>query len=243
MVLNFLVGVEGSGHNLTRALLEKHLQRDTVVDSGDWHEPMNIHWDSDLRFAEEKTLKNLFSKKDMRTRFEDVFGMYREQGVTHLFESASFPYNQPRDPMRRPDILEFEDLCQGLVEIRYIVLYRDPLAAAYSGVRRGFSENVYLQARLTEDNMIFIERQFSQIPESAYRILHFDKVLAEPKSYCDRIGEWWDVNQDDLAQGIGNLLKPHTATNIPHKHKLFLEQFYSDRRRAQWQAFFESNQI
>lgn len=246
MRFHFVVGVEGTGHHMIRAVLSNHMNQSDSVFEGKWHKILAEHWDCELRLRNDKKLFGSSKYADLRKALRSAFEEYKEQNVTHLFENSSFPYEQPRAPLRRPDIIEFSELMedfQDFIEVQYLILYRNPISATYSAIRRKFTDNIYFQAKIAESNFLYIERQFSTIPKANYRIIHFEEFLSQPEKHLKKIADWWELDYRIVAPGLSKLRKPSGLSKIPEEDKEFLESFFNSQRIAQWKGFYNDKKL
>jgi len=221
----FLVGVEGTGHSMIRSVLKPIIGQPCFVDQGEWHAQMMNFWDPDASLNQRIKGKKAIEKSIKK---------YCKGQYTHLLDTASFPYNQPRNSLRRFDILELVDILKDFCEVRLLVLYRDPISTAYSGIRRGFVKHPYLQAQIVEDNLIFINAQLSQISPKLYKILIFEDFLDQPESHIKPLFQWWGIEELKLLEGIKFLKSPTTLDEIPIKIKQCLNDFFTSSRINQW---------
>jgi hypothetical protein len=221
----FLVGVEGTGHSMIRSFLKPIIDLPYFVDQGDWHSWMMNFWDPEASLKQ-----RLKGKRDI----EKSIKKYCKGPYTHLLDTASFPYNQPRNTLRRFDILEIADILKDFCELKLLVLYRDPISTAYSGIRRGFVKHPYLQAQIVEDNLIFINAQLSQLSQKLYKILNFEAFLEKPESHIKPLAQWWNLDELRLQEGIQYLKSPTKLGDIPVKIKQCLEDFFTSSRIQQW---------
>ncbi len=240
----FLIGVEGTGHHMIRAVLAEYFKQDNFIDQGNWHNLLSHYWDAAQRVQIENETSDASKFQNIKEELEQIFQEYKNQNITHLFESTSFPYCLPRQSLRRPDIIDFADLVNpDLIETKYLILYRNPVSTTYSAIRRGFTDNIYLQAKIVESNLIYIEKQFSQLPKTSYKTLHFEEFLDNPKLYSQKLSDWWDLDPDIVLKGLENLRQPLPYSQIPVKEKEILEKFFTQKRINQWESFYQSNQI
>jgi len=221
----FLAGVEGTGHSMIRSILKPIISQPYFVDQGEWHLQMMNFWDPDAPLKQRLKGKNAIEKSIKK---------YSNDPYTHLLDTASFPYNQPRNSLRRFDILELIDILKDFCEVRLLVLYRNPISTAYSGVRRGFVKHPYLQAQIIEDNLIFLNAQLSQIPPELFKILIFEDFLIKPEKHIKPLSQWWSLDELKLQEGIKFLKKPTTSDEIPIKIKQCLNDFFTSSRINQW---------
>ncbi|MBV32389.1 MAG: hypothetical protein CMK36_02970 [Porticoccaceae bacterium] len=234
MLFCFTVGVEGTGHHMVRALLHTQMQRDRFIDQGGWHEAMVTHWDPRTRHQKVNALQ-----QDLKSVFQEA----AQQGATHLYESASFPFNQPRDALRRPDILEFLSLTQGLVRCRFLVLYRCPKASTFSAVRRGFTDDVLKQARIVEANHRFIAQQLQQCPRESYRVLRYEDFMARPRDFQRALAEWWELDPFALALDLSRLKPSYPWDRVPKDTRAVLDAFFSAKKRALWEPAYGNSPL
>ncbi len=245
----FLIGIEGSGHHMFHSILEPHHETEAFVSAGLWRPVLVRQWDATPIIGRKKRLFKLLNLENFRDRIplaeqlDYIFEQYRLAGATHIYESASFPFNHPRDTLRRPDIIELTDTIKGMLEYKLLVLYRNPISATYSGIRRGFTDNVRLQAKIVEDNLIYIASQMNTIDKDLYKVIDFDEFLTNPIAYVKPLAAWWDLNEELLINGLKNIHKPTQIEEIPIETKKILNEFFTEARISQWKEFYSSNKF
>ncbi|NEQ45240.1 MAG: hypothetical protein F6K00_17435 [Leptolyngbya sp. SIOISBB] len=243
MQLLFLIGVEGTGHHMMGRVLSGYKTRPDSIVEGRWHDLLLERWnyESCLKCYPVSSLG--FKEKSLKDELKAIIKEYEEAHYLNLFEYTSFPYDQPREALRRPDILEFHDLLNDIIEIKYLVMYRNPITATYSAVRRNFTDNIYLQAKIAESNYIYIERQLSQISPTYYRTLHFEDFLDDPQYYGQKLAAWWNLDYETIENSFPKLRKPAGFSGIPENSLHFLESFFNEKRLSQWKDFYYKHKI
>ena len=244
----FLIGVEGTGHHMIHALLESHAQQQYFVQNGIWRNSLESVWDVNPVVGPVGKVRNVLKLKgseqvDLKVELKEVFDKLQKQGITHMFESTSFPFNHPRNTLRRPDILQLIETLDGLVEYKFLVLYRNPVSAAFSGLRRKFTDNTLLQAKIVEDNLIYIASQLSTVNKDLYKVLNFEEFLEEPKSYVGQLASWWNLQKELLEKDLNNIYRPTQLKEIPSSTRETLEGFFTSMRVCQWQQFYDGNRL
>ena len=230
----FVVGVEGSGHFMLRALMQHVISQSYFLNEGEWREIMSRYWDPYYRHKSEFSLLGRMNRNKIKRRWQKIIRQYEKDGISYLMEDMSFPYNHPRNAIRRPDIVDFVDLLEEEVDIKFLALYRNPVSATYSGLRRGFTGNVYEQARIVEDNLIYIDRNLSALGPSWFRVLPFEKFLATPSHYIQGLANWIEVDIELLQKGIANLRSPYPLEDIPGKTQRTLTNFFAPTKTKLW---------
>lgn len=232
----FVIGVEGAGHDMLRALMQEVFKQPYCIIAGTWRKLLPDYWNPDTRYKNEfGFLKNL-SRAKVKAEFQNVCAKYADEKITHLIEDVSFPFKHPRNSLRRADIIDFIDLVPSHIDLKFLVLYRNPVSATYSGIRRKFTRNVYEQARIVEDNLVYINQSLSILPQNSYKTLIFDDFLNDPHAYLKGLAQWLDVDYSLLAQGVQNLRKPFAREAIPQKTKAVLTDFFSENRIRMWES-------
>ena len=237
----FLVGAEGSGHHMFRAILGPHIASSWFSFEGNWHGPLTELWDESISW------ERFSGFSDRQVHFEQnirpILTRLQNRGVTHCYENASFPFNNPRNPLRRPDLVEFDRLMGGIADCRYLVLYRDPVSMAASAMRRGFTDNPYLQCKILEDNLIYIAAQMGLLGVDRYRTLCFEAFVADPERYADSLAGWWELDSDLLKSGIKNLRAPGSSHQSSQTVQSILSGFFDGKRIEQWARFYRENPL
>jgi len=105
------------------------------------------------------------------------------------------------------------------------VLYRNPVSATFSGLRRGYTPNILEQAKIAEDNFIYIRSQMNPGDKDAWRVLVFEEFMAEPQAFTTGWAEWWNLDEAVLCEDLANLRRPVQGTDIPGPVRELLEGF------------------
>ncbi len=232
----FLIGVEGSGHHMITAILKEAIESTSFCDYQLFHQILTERWNS----------TDNSNKIIITNKLKSLFIDYENQGFTHIFESASFPFDQPRDGLRRPDIIELTEILESLKDIidyRYLVLYRNPISATNSALRREFTDNILLQSKIIEDNLNHIMNQLKCISYNKYKILNFENFLFNPNSYSNKLAHWLGLNENTIINGLNNIRKPTQKEEIPANISEFLHEFFSIKRIKNWEEFFSHNTL
>lgn len=231
MKLNWIVGVEGSGHHLLRAVAMKHLALPTTVDKGDYYPLLEQRWRPGERRLPRVVVKNELSR---------IFECYRQMGVDHLYEDTSFPFGPSRTVLTRPDFVDFIDLLDEICDISVVLLYRDPVETTFSAFRRGFGGTIAAECLITEASHQHICSQLSAIGPSIRRTLEFDRLLRNPDSCLQALSDWMGIDVAKLDAAGCDPGRPVKVRDIPEDCRSYLEDFFDERRRAQWSEFYAS---
>jgi hypothetical protein len=237
----FLVGAEGSGHHLFRSILKPHSAKPWFEFEGKWHPILVEHWDETLRW---RSLPNRdIKQKPLKNKLSSIIDQLGREGKTHAYENASFPFNNPRSSIRRPDLIEFDQIMSQHAECRYLVLYRNPVSMTYSAIRRKFTDNPYLQSKIIEDNLIYIASQMQALGADRYKTLCFEDLISQPGAYVDSLAEWWSLDTELLTEGINNIRNPTKINDIPNETYAILSAFFNSQRNRIWEEFYLSNTL
>ena len=242
MLFIWAVGVEGSGHHMVFDVLfhklktKKYFMFESDGDGAlkELHQNLSKLFEytssSTDRLQARKNIDQLLSTYSKMDTIEELL----------LFDRNSHPYLNPRDTLRRWDIIDFVDIVSKHAKPRLLVLLRNPLNATFSCLRRGFTNNITLQAKIIEDNFICINSQLQTINDQrVFRILDYDDFFHDPKFYIERLSGWLKINEEVL-DGREMIRKPKGIEDIPGDIREFLDQFFSDQRISQWSWLYQS---
>lgn len=234
MKLNWIIGVEGSGHHLLRAVAKKHLALPTTVDKGDYYPLLEQRWRPG-----ESRLPRVVVKSELSRIIEN----YRRMGVEHLYEDTSFPFGPSRTALTRPDIVDLVDLFEGVCDVSVVLLYRDPVETTFSAFRRGFGGTIAAECLVTEANHQHICSQLSTTGPSIRRTLEFDRLLRNPNSCLQALSDWMGIDAVNLDPAGCDPGRPVKVRDMPEVCRSYLKDFFDERRTAQWSGFYSSRPL
>ncbi len=234
MNLLFVAGVEGAGHHMLREVFSDFLSQPTVVDKGDYYPLLLQRWD---------TLDERLPRTAVVNELQRIVKTYAAAGVQFLFEDTSFPFNLPRNPLRRPDLCDLMDLVGSWLNVRVLVLYRNPISTVYSTLRRGFSSNPALECRITENSHLYLAAQLQQLDPAIYRTVIFEEFIERPEVFLAALGDWAGIAPERLTAGASRIRPSTGLKQIPARTKSLLDSFFSDKRRQQWEPFYHRNPL
>ena len=234
-----LIGVEGSGHHLTLAFLKQFFIKQKVVSLQKWLPSLSSRWDA-LEPIQTKVPTSFKNRQQYISEIKKTID--NSPQVQFIYTSASFPYGLERDTLRRPDIIDMVELLSPYVDLRPLVIYRDPVSCTYSAIRRGFNQNALHQARIVEDNLIFIKQQLETCGLE-FRTINYERFVSNPDAYAAGYKQWWSIDDKSFSAGI-NQIRPSTSKKqIPPGILEILEAFFSPLRTKQWEEFLQKNDI
>jgi len=208
----FIIGIEGSGHNATYALLDNFFKLNNVDFIGEsWHKQLiniwsNIPDHSQKKFFYRQKYQNLNYVRDQLELIKHTMLEDSRNGIDFFVESASFPFDNPRVLTRSPDLFLFHHVFSEDFEMKYIFLKRDITEAIKSNIRREFTENAYEQMQISIWNQSYINyfKDFLRIPTLN---LSYRQLIKNPELVAENLSSFLDVK---ISPAI-NLLHMPTA--------------------------------
>ncbi|KAK4534801.1 hypothetical protein CDCA_CDCA03G0826 [Cyanidium caldarium] len=174
----FLAGVEGAGHEVIRELLEPCVDRE--VDDGSLH----LDGGPDPR----ATYGKLFGTSlELALRDERLLGTGRGAPAVILDAHSAYPLpTREREPARRVDLETLLELHErGVVDVRVVALWRDPLACAAHAITHTGLRDPLLQARVIEESLLYLSKQLEAFPTPLLTVIDYDRWVREPQRYAD----------------------------------------------------------
>jgi hypothetical protein len=130
-------------------------------------------------------------KKAARTKSRAIF-----------FDSQdAYPFGAG-DSYRYADITHLQQLHEeGYIDLKVILLSRDPTSATFSNNRRMFHHDAVIeqQARLMENSMTFLSAMTSQLPCDAIMVWPLEFFVSDPKMSLSALAVFLDIDQDVFA--------------------------------------------
>jgi hypothetical protein len=150
---------------------------------------------------------------------------------SHFIFKRSFPFGG--GDRHRPDLFDVVALA---AESRIVLIYRDPCAATYSALRRGFDTDLRRLALRCAEHMTWLGGQLRGIGPDRVLIVSYRRLCQAPEAELARLSAFCGFA---LAPGdIGESLEPDAdmryRRELPPALAQWLEDFF-DARRRQWQ--------
>jgi hypothetical protein len=255
----FIVGAEGTGHHLLAGLFSRlpHVFVLPKVHRQYFAEIWEPTLDEERRYEKKQELVSMLTR------------ISRKVNVTHYlvqspFEMYSFPYDDPRNHLRRPDLIELISIIEPIFDLRVIVTLRDESNSIASLVRRNFwsldkcqkgvmlptNPSLYtswplgpcgyvgLQAKVVEDSLIFMSSQLEVISWKYYRTLYYEDYLAAPLSYVKPLAKFFGYRDwRALLKVTRRYVRPHKEDYtelMSDVQKDLIAKTFSSTRLLQW---------
>ena len=259
----FVAGVEGSGHHMVNSLFKRlssfamraYLPTLHTYDPT-FDGPMPLYYSIIEKELYEQRMKGL-------TQFMD--NAKKNKKFAAILFANSFPMglHSGTYATSRPDLIDLKDFECKLYRIKFLVTHRHPLATVMSAVRRfgsrvtkydglkqiprdkkvDLDEKVLpytVTARITEDNLIYINQQVRQLSCHQVHFVDYDKFINEStrKDALQDLATFLELSEPDTKVLLSTKLnKPKTAVTIPPRCTQCLEKTLYDffeERKMMW---------
>jgi Sulfotransferase family len=242
--LIFIGGAEGSGTTLLLRLLSVP---DVCVSLGGNLLKVPAHPDAGpLAHAFEDANRRLWNRKlsrsdherarrDWHAATEQILGSPAFLRQTHLIFKRSFPFALPRDQYT-PDIWDTLDLLSGT---RIAIIYRDPCAATFSTLRRGFDSDLRRLAVACSEQLTWLAGQVRAIGPDLVRVISYRSLCDDPAAILAPLTEFCDIPFDPvriaaLTERMDVEADARYSRELDRPDVEWLEGFFDTRRRRQW---------
>lgn len=234
--LIWCIGPEGMGHHMCQSIFEDLWKGKGKFDA--IFPEIIRYWNNSVEHNLDIYLNNL------------LMSIINHPIDTFIFTPSS-PYDNPRDSLRRPDILSFYKQFSKILDFKIINLYRDPIESTYSLIRRGWfkcndpriKNQILYQAKIVEDNLLYNKSHLEVLGNNNWKTLYYDEFIKAPKDFAEGLADWVDLPIDFIIKGISRVTKPHERASIPSNYITTLERFFSEARISMWEDFFLSNTL
>ena len=258
-LLVFVVGIEGSGHHLLSAILAR-------VPSLALHNvfvpEQHIYEPGEERTVYYSIIEKEVYKQRMGALMKVMAKATKDKKLGTLVYASSFPMGLHSGlySTARPDLLDLKDFECELYRIKFLVTIRHPLAAVMSAVRRfGYRVTNYdgfkripqdkragltnetlpytVTARVTEDNLIYIDQQIRQLGCHQLHFVEYDKVINVTTRMVSlrHLAAYLELNESDTKTLLSARVNaPSTKVVFPprctHCIEKTLYDFFEERK-------------
>ena len=241
----FVVGPPGVGHMMFYSLMVNILDEKKVISA-------KILLQKGAAFKDSPELNKLLSNiwnptlhAVPRSDYDHVKSRVRQEiqaltsaGCTHFLATHTFPYGHPYpktpDGGNIPNLVELHGFMDDISDIKLLVMYRDPVAVTWSAIRRGFTKDLMLQAKIVERNFIYIVEQLKSCPKDNYKIMRYEDFFTKYDSCIDTVSNLWQLDKNAFVHDI------KSPADVPAKEQKILEEFFTEERVEQWKFLYEN---
>jgi len=189
----FVAGVEGSGHHALGIALERC-------------------FDVSFSFAPEVWVAQYYSFTPyVWTRASDFYERLaaNSYGASVIGARAvldyqhSFPFGWFRSTLFHPDLNILRELDGEYLDLRVIFLHRDPTDTVISALKRGFVDDPFLQARIVEAALMYMDRFIDKMAPEKVAVIHYNRYRERPLEYLETLSRVAGYcNKEDLRDFI-----------------------------------------
>lgn len=164
-------------------------------------------------------------------------------GVTHVVFKRSFPFGD--GDRYRPDLY---DLTRLFGQVRVVVPYRDPKAAAYSILRRGFFDHIRQCAIICEEQLTLLSAQLVAIPEASRYVYRYESFCEDPHRHVSRMARVCGLPEGEIVAALDSERVQSDRIDrwrqeLPGAEVEFLDAFFDESRIAQWQTLVDASLV
>ncbi len=239
-----VIGVEGCGHHGLYPVLKNSLEHEgthapdrPMVVLGRWTQLRKLfdklwyepHADADERARVCSAIDNLMERL---TNWPE-FG----QKERLILEDRSFPARDRRKPEQQWDLLEMSLLMRRWADIRYILMYRNPIAMSFS--HPAHDGELRAHAQVLAAHLEYLNQKLQTLAPESLLVVHYEDLLQ---------------NQDKVAAGLANYLHISEAsahvglqavrasgrdwrTQMDAADRQWIEAFFNPERLSRWPIF------
>jgi hypothetical protein len=248
--LIFIAGAEGSGTTLLLRILSapndsaslggnylklpNHPDARRLVEAFDGANKRL--WDRTLSISEHEQ-----AHEDWREATRRIVGSDAFSNQARLVFKRSFPFASPRGPdtpdhRHTPDLWDTLDL---MPRSQIVTIYRNPCAASYSALRRGFDSDLRRLAVVCAEQLTWLAGQVRAIDRERVHRVSYRRLCEEPERVLGPLAEFCGLSADALdgaasSEGLDAAADARYRRELDRSDADWLERFFDHRRRAQW---------
>lgn len=206
----FVAGVEGSGHHalvsVWESLVAQGVNLELVVFDQKFHalgieNHASYHYSSIDLDAHRRAMAPLFEAAAKRSAIV-------------VDAQNSYPMGYFAGSLAHPDLDYLRRLDGELFDLRVIVLYRNPVDAALSAVRRfhncaecGYKTPEF-QARMVSESLVNINNNLPSLPCGKWMVLEYESFVQRPQQLAGPLARLLGLPQAKLASAFDKIKPP-----------------------------------
>ena len=237
----FISGAEGSGTTLLRRLLASppgcaSLGRDIAK--------LPDHPDARPLFqafenANQRLWDRLLPLPQHEQARRDCYGAAAVMAKAPAFAETSHFVFKRSSPFgggdrHRPDLLDVIGLP---ADSRIVLIYRDPCAATYSALRRGFDADLRRLALRCAEHLTWAAAQLRCIDPERILVVSYARLCQAPELELPRLGAFcgFAIEPGELSEALIRDADARYRSELRPAYAAWLEHFF-DVRRRQWES-------
>jgi hypothetical protein len=152
---------------------------------------------------------------------------------SHFIFKRSFPFGG--GDRHRPDLFDIAGLP---AENRIVLIYRDPCAASYSTLRRGFDTDLRRLALRCAEHLTWLDAQLRAIDPERVLVVSYRRLCQAPDAELQRLSAFcgFAVARGDIGESLEPDADARYRRELPVALAKWLDDLFDARRRRQWHA-------
>ena len=231
-----VIGVEGAGHHALETVwhgLEKFYNLHFMGYNAGVHA---------MAKPAEASRAYQFASPDFLRYREAIANLLKKPWVRDkplIFDSRnSYPMGFGVGALAHPDLVYLAQLDGDLIDLRVVVLYRDPVASVLSSVRRFKVDefqykNYQFQARAVQESLSLINNALPFLPCGKFAIFPYEDLVQHPHQHAQTLAQLIGVRKVHLEASFSDL-KPPSKKHVEDLHDeahTHLGEFFKRQRR------------
>ena len=265
----FVAGAEGTGHHLMVNITKSAPDVETL--------PLVVRqmlaemWEPIIN-EERKEKKRAALIAELKWISDDAMEAKRNGSRTWMphflaqkrgWNMFSFPFDNPRNAMRRPDLFDLFSIFEPHFDVRILVMVRNPKDCLISLLRRmyftlklcnmGQHEPVFdprlfseyplgecgvvpFQARIVEDAFVYLSAQLEVISTEYFRVIDYDAVFSNATSFARPLADFLGLSEPSLARILETNIneKGMPKEMLTDQQHLLVNSIFTPARALQW---------
>ena len=161
--------------------------------------------------------------------------------LQYILEDNSFPSGRYRSVSRQWNLIEMDEMLSAFAEVKYIALYRDPIAMAFSHPE--FDDGLINHSRVVADFLEYLNGQLLQLDNSRVRVVHYEDLLDDQDRLARPLAEYLDIGEDDIRLGFRHIRwsGKDWRLQLQDNEKMLMRNYFSLDRLALWPIFHDAD--
>lgn len=239
----FIAGVEGCGHHGLLPVVDTAIRASVQANGDDskvltrWpmlRELFNALWYTQSLASQQQ--------QHIRNRLDELMlhgvALANSTGCSqYILEDNSFPSGMNRCLSRQWDIVEMTELLRPHAEIRFLALYRDPIAMTFSHPE--FDGGLRKHAKMVAAFLKYLNDKLMRIDPELVKVVHYEDLVDGQDRLAEPLAMHLGVDVDFINAGFQKVCKSRKdwRLQMAREDRDWMSNYFGQDRLTTWPVF------
>lgn len=236
----YVAGVEGVGHHGLNPVLKKSLETslqiqetkgEVITNKRRLKRVFNALWCYENPSWLVRKWANWYSRYFFIKEQQKAI---KNKQVRIIIEDNSFPAGIYRNMDKQWNIEDMMRIVSPYAEVKFIALYRDPIASTYS--RQNIDGGLHSHAPVVKESLKLVNNQLSKLDPDNLLVIHYEDMTDRQDSFSTKVAEYLGISKSDVKEGLKLVRKSNKnwRNDLSLQDQNRLHEVFPDGCETEW---------